>query len=782
MRTPHPTRLAIALAALALPVLPSPAHAAPATPSSGHGTSAAATRAAATSTRQVTVPRLVARAQLSADYLAPGPESGAKATAANGRKGPFAGQVIPGFSAVVEGRGGHFYGMPDNGFGAKSNSSDFLLRIYDVTPNWETAKTAAAPKGVGGVTVNSFIALRDPNHNISWSIVNESSRKRLLTGADFDIESLVMAKDGSFWIGEEFGPYLLHFGHDGVLLQAPVPLPVPGSPAGPDQQLVKSPSNPTLADGEVANLRNSKGFEGMAASRSGRYLYPILEGYLNGDDKRTRDVNQFDTRLNRYTGRTWKYQVDTDDNLVADAFMQADGSMLVLERDDFWGAKAVTRRVYRVRLGQQEADGFLRKTLVADLLKIDNPGHIGMVSDKGAYGVGDPFSFPFQSVETIVQLRNGRFLTAVDNNYPGNDARRPGTPDNTEMIEFSLARKTVPAAPANHIVFAHRGASGYRPEHTLAAYELAIQQCADYIEPDLVMTKDGYQVDRHEPEISGTTDVASHPEFASRKTTKMLDGVPTTGWFTEDFTLAELRTLHAKERLPQIRPANTKFDGLYPIPTFDEVVDLARHSRTCDGKPVGVIPEIKHSTYFATKGLKQEQKTVATLESDGYGRRNSPVVIQSFEVNNLKELNAMTPVHLVQLVDCGTDPYDQVVQGTGMTYKDMVSAAGLRRIAKYADSVGLCKDLMIPKKADGSLDAPTSVIRDAHAAGLQVTGWTFRRENNFLPTNFQSSKDPAQVGDLAGEIRTFLAAGMDNVFSDNPDVAVQAVRDFSAGK
>lgn len=773
MRTPHPTRIAatvLGAAALALPT--GLVQTASAEPAASHpSVRATGTRTAASTTASVTVPTLRARAQLSADFLAKGPDSGAKAASANGRQGPWKGQVIPGFSAVVEGTKGHFYGMPDNGFGAKDNSSDFLLRIYDVTPHWETAATAKNPKGTGGITVNGFIQLRDPNHNISWPIVNDSSRKRLLTGADFDIESLVMARDGSFWIGEEFGPYLLHFSHDGVLLQAPVPMPG-----------VKSPSNPTLADGETPNLRNSKGFEAMASSRNGRYLYPILEGYLNGDDKRTRVVSQFDTRLNRYTGRTWKYQVDTDDNLVADAFMRPDGSLLVLERDDFWGPKAVTKRVYQVRLGQTEADGFLKKSLVADLLKMDNPAGIGTVSDKGAYGVGTTFSFPFQSVETIVQLRDGRFLTAVDNNYPSNDARHPGQPDNTEMIVFSLDRKQVPANPADHTVFAHRGASGYRPEHTLAAYEQAIQQCADYIESDLVMTKDGHQVDRHEPEISGTTDVASHPEFASRKTTKMLDGVATTGWFTEDFTLAELRTLRATERLPQIRPDNTLFDGLYQIPTFDEVVDLARHSKTCDGKPVGVIPEIKHSTYFATKGLKQEQKTVATLESDGYGKRNSPVVIQSFEVNNLKELNAMTPVHLVQLVDCGTDPYDQVVQGTGMTWKDMVSAAGLKKISRYADSVGLCKDLMIPKKADGSLDRPTTVIRDAHAVGLEVTGWTFRRENNFLPKDFQGSTDPAGIVNLKGEIQTFLAAGMDNVLSDNPDVAVAAVREFSAKK
>ena len=771
MRISHTSRIttaAFGAVSLLLPLTAmAPATAAPAKPAPTTTVASAKTA----NTVKVTTPTLRARAQLSADHLAKGPDSGAKSSPGNGRQGPYAGQVIPGFSAVVEGNRGHFFAMPDNGFGAKANSDDFMLRIYDVTPQWETELAAKSPEGTGGITVNKFIELRDPNRNISWPIVNDSTKKRLLTGADFDLESMVMAKDGSFWIGEEFGPYLLHFGKDGVLLQAPVPLPG-----------VKSPSNPTLAAGEKANLRNSKGFEAMAGSANGRYLYPILEGYLDGADKRTRVIHQFDTLLGRYTGRTWNYQTDTDDNLVGDAFMRPDGALLVLERDDFWGPKAVTKRVYEVKLNKQEKDGFLKKELFVDLLKIDNPGGIGTVRDPGAYGVGTDFSFPFQSVETIVQLRDGRFLTAVDNNYPGNDARHPGQPDNTEMIIFSMDKKKVQAAPADHTVFAHRGASGYRPEHTLAAYEVAINQCADYIEPDLVSTKDGVLVDRHENEISGTTNVADRPEFAGRKATKTVDGTKITGWFTEDFTLAELRTLRAKERLPQLRPENTKFDGLYQVPTFDEVVDLARHSKTCDGKPVGVIPEIKHGTYFDSIGLSQEEKTVATLEANGYGKKNSPVVIQSFEVNNLKELNKMTPVKLVQLIDCSGAPADQVKNGTGTTYKTMVTAAGLKTIALYADSVGYCKDVMIPKKADGSLDKPTQAIQWAHDAGLQVTGWTFRHENNFLPANFDSSTNPADKGDMKAEIKTFLAAGMDHVFSDQPDVAVEAVREFAAGK
>lgn len=324
------------------------------------------------------------------------------------------------------------------------------------------------------------------------------------------------------------------------------------------------------------------------------------------------------------------------------------------------------------------------------------------------------------------------------------------------------------------VVIAHRGASGYRPEHTLAAYKLAVKQCADYIEPDVVTTKDGVLVDRHEPEIGGTTDVADHPEFASRKTTKLLDGNPVTGWFTEDFTLAELRSLRAVERLPDLRPQNTKYDGLYQVPTLKEVLAYAAKTRTCSGKRVGVIPEIKHSTFFRQQGFDLEPKVVRLLHRYGFDSRRDPVVIQSFEISNLQRLNRMTRVRLVQLIDCAGGPYDQIAAGRQVSYADMVTPRGLRAISRYADQVGLCKDVMIPRKADGTLDAPTPVIRDAHRAGLTVVGWTFRRENSFLPAEFRSSSDPAAVGDLVGEIRTFLRAGMDQFFTDNPDLGVVA--------
>jgi glycerophosphoryl diester phosphodiesterase len=321
------------------------------------------------------------------------------------------------------------------------------------------------------------------------------------------------------------------------------------------------------------------------------------------------------------------------------------------------------------------------------------------------------------------------------------------------------------------LVIGHRGASGYRPEHTLASYRLAIEMGADYIEPDLVSTKDHVLVTRHENNIADTTDVAAHPEFASRRTTKTIDGTPVTGWFTEDFTLAELRTLRAKERLPDLRPANTAFDGLYPVPTFQEVIDLAKRAG------VGIYPETKHPTYFDSIGLSLEEPLLATLRANGLTGPRAKVFIQSFETTNLKELHAKTRLPLVQLIDATGRPYDFVVAGDPRTYADLVTPAGLAEIATYADGIGPNKDLIVPRDSAGKLQTPTSLVRDAHRAGLVVHPWTFRRENSFLPLDFRQG-NPASPeflrapGDLPAELRLFFRLGVDGVFSDNADVAV----------
>lgn len=701
-------------------------------------------------------PTLVARATLAADHLEPGPPSGAAlTTTVNGRTGPFDGQVIPGFSAMIDNGDGTFWAQPDNGFGAKGNSDDFLLRNYLVRPAWRTAEG-----GAGRIEVERFISYNDANGVLDFPIVNEVTEERLLTGADFDIESVVRAKDGTFWVGEEFGPFLLHFDADGTLLEKPVPLP-----GG-----AKSPQNPYLQAGETPRVRASRGFEALAGSTSGRYLYPIVEGsYADETDLRRREVLEFDTKAAAYTGRTWDYQADQDANVVGDAFLARGDVLLVVERDDFEGDQAVTKRVYAVDLKRVDAEGHLEKTLVLDALKIADPD---LVSEGDGYGTGATFSLPVQSFETVVRLQSGDLLIGNDNNYPGNDARITGTPDDTEFAVVDLDRERV--TPSDVTVVAHRGASGARPEHTLAAYERAILECADFIEPDVVATKDGVLVARHENEIGGTTDVASRAAFADRRTTRLIDGVPVTGWFTEDFTLAELKTLRATERLPQLRPENTAFDGLYPIPTLDEVMDLARHSVTCDGAPVGVYPETKHPSYFDALGLSLEEPLVAELRRNGLDSADAPVIVQSFEVGNLKELDGLTEAPLAQLVNSTGRPWDLAAAGDPRTYADLVTPAGLAEIATYADGIGVEKGVAIPRNADGTLGNPTPVIADAHAAGLDVHGWTFRKENAFLPAEFRSSADPAETGDLAGEIAVFLEAGLDGFFTDDPDLGVPA--------
>jgi glycerophosphoryl diester phosphodiesterase len=707
---------------------------------------------------KVVTPTLVARATLSADSLQAGPPSGAQATPANGRTGPFAGQVVPGFSAVVEGDHGTFWAMPDNGFGTKANSTDFLLRIYKVKPRWETADG-----GPGELRVQGFVSLRDPDHQVPFPIVNGATPERLLTGGDFDIESLVRAPDGTFWIGEEFGPFLLHVSATGKVLQAPVPFP--------DGM---SPQNPYLTPGQPTRIGGSRGFEAMGGSVDGKHLYPILEGaFLDDADQRRRWIYEFDTASGRYTGKRWAYQVDEATNFVGDAFTVKKNRLLVDERDNYDGAAAVFKRIYEIDLKDTDAQGNVSKSLVVDLLKIANPDHIGLTRSPGAYGVADPFAFPFVSVETIVELRDGRLLVANDNNYPGDDARYPGTPDDTEMVLLDLRRTKAPAEHTATLI-GHRGSSGTRPEHTLASYEQAIQACADFIEPDVVTTKDGVLVARHEPEIGGTTDVANRPEFAARKTTKSLDGVSVTGWFAEDFTLAELKTLRAVERLPAVRPRNTVFNGLYAVPTLDEVLDLARHSRTCDGDPVGVYPETKHPTYFKAMGLGTDQPLLDTLAANGIDE-DYPAYIQSFETTNLKQLDRKTDIPLVQLVDSAGAPFDLKSAGDQTTYSDLVTRNGLRSISRYADGVGPAKDRVIPRDAAGHLLQPTALVADAHRFGLVVHPFTFRVENQFLPAEFRSNSDPNAPGDLEGELAVFLHAGIDGFFTDNPAIAAKVV-------
>jgi glycerophosphoryl diester phosphodiesterase len=345
-----------------------------------------------------------------------------------------------------------------------------------------------------------------------------------------------------------------------------------------------------------------------------------------------------------------------------------------------------------------------------------------------------------------------------------------------------VAQRTVPGeGPGPHpIVIGHRGACAYRPEHTLLSYETAIRMGADYIEPDLVPTKDHVLVARHENEISTTTDVATHPEFAARRTTKVVDGRRLTGWFTEDFTLEELRTLRAVERLPTLRPASAAFDGRARIATFEEVVALARRAG------VGIYPETKHPGYFASIGLPLEALMLATLDRYGWRERSDPVFVQSFETANLRALRGRTRLRLIQLMEASGAPRDLVVAGDPRTYRDLATPAGLREIATYADGIGVSTHLVAPTDGHGALMAPTTLVRDAHREGLPVHVWTVRPENSQLPADFRTG-DPAEPGyaaahgDVAGWLRRLYELGVDGVFADDPGTARRTRDQRAAG-
>jgi glycerophosphoryl diester phosphodiesterase len=565
------------------------------------------------------VAELEGYASLPADTFAEGPPTGAGIDA-NGRTGPFEGPPVQGFSGVQfapQGDGSLYWFLSDNGFGTKANSADYLLRIYQVDPNF-----AGSEGGDGTVEVQGFVQLSDPDGLIPFDIQQAGTAERNLTGADFDVESLVIDDKGDIWIGEEFGPYLLHFDSTGKLLDAPIPTP-------------------------------------------------------------------------------------------------------------------------------------------------------------------------------------------NDNNFNTLNGKTP-------------------------IVIGHRGASGSRPEHTLAAYELAIAQGADFIEPDLVVTKDGVLVARHENEISGTSDVADRPEFADRKTTKVVDGTELTGWFVEDFTLAELKTLKAKERIPDVRPENTQFDGQFEVPTLTEIIDLVKRVEAETGKKIGIYPETKHPTFLAKEGtfldgtpidINTSQLLVEELLANDFTDPNR-IFIQSFEVQNLIEIQAFLKaegignIPLVQLYGDTTDaadpadafsfPYDiryNVAQGNDLAaiygeallaaaenplsedtvYADLDSAEFLQVIREqYAEGVGPWKNNFILREAletpvDGNGDGKaeittqltgdvTSFVEDAHSAGLQVHPYTLRQEEPFLAL---TANGTAQT--LKDEIAQMVQIGVDGFFTDFPGVGAEVV-------
>ncbi len=332
------------------------------------------------------------------------------------------------------------------------------------------------------------------------------------------------------------------------------------------------------------------------------------------------------------------------------------------------------------------------------------------------------------------------------------------------------------------LIFGHRGAAGYRPEHTAMGYRLGAQLGADYLEPDLVPTKDGYLVDRHEPNIIMTTDVAQHPEFAHLETTKTIDGVTQTGWFTTDFTLKQLETLRATERIPDIRQHNTLYNGIDRIPTLQQDINQVEALSREYHRTIGIVPEIKHSTYFRSIGLPMEGRVLGVLHRNHLDGRHPrlPTVVQSFEVSNLRRLHRRTDIPLMQLTSATGAPADFVASGNPRTYADITSAAGLKQVGTYATFLGPDKNEIVPRTASNALATPTTLIRDAHRAGLLVSPYTFRDENSFLPTDYQRGANPADYGNALAEDKLFFTLGVDGLFTDNSDTAFEARKEWTA--
>jgi glycerophosphoryl diester phosphodiesterase len=346
-----------------------------------------------------------------------------------------------------------------------------------------------------------------------------------------------------------------------------------------------------------------------------------------------------------------------------------------------------------------------------------------------------------------------------------------------------------PAVPPKPLVIGHRGASALRPEHTLAAYRKAIEDGADVIEPDLVVTKDGFLVARHENEISGTTNVSEVPQFASRRATKTIDGVQVTGWFTEDFTLTELKQLRARERIPANRPGNTQYNDQFEIPTLAEVIALAEEMSASTGRTIHIYPETKHPTYFKNIDLPFEDRLIQALRADDFTKSTATVFIQSFETANLKELRQKIGTSqpnwkLVQLIDAANKaPYDFVAAGDTRTYADLLTQASIQQIATYADGLGPYKlNLIDVETTNGTFKTPSEVIRYAHEAKLIVHSWTFRPEDPFLPASLRTAGGTASTRNEEGsitEIQKYLAEGLDGFFTDDPAVGRRAVNTFN---
>ena len=944
---------------------------------------------------KLTMTTLKGFASLPADTFAPGPASGKLLTGTNGRTVPFASQPVQGFSAVqFADIFGNYWFMPDNGFGTKANSNDFLLRIYKTTPSFQ---------GLGGdstVRIGNFIQLSDPDKKAGFSIVNETTTDRLLTGADFDIESFTLAKDGSIWVGEEFGPYLLHFDATGKLLDAPIATPNPAASMlktlGGKAPIVIGHRG---ASGELPE--HTLGAYKLAIERGADFIEPDLVSTKDGVLIARHEPNMINTTnvkdLAQFASRKTTKMVDgvAEEGFFASDFTLAEIKTIraIMPQSE---RTQVFNNLYEIPtleeiinlVKQVEADTgkkigiypetkhptfhdnlglsleepllatlaktgftdpsrvFIQSFEVANLKELNGKTNIPLVQLLDAYDVNLDGSLSYEDVNkqpydftvkgdkrTYADLQTPAGLKeiatyadgigawkpmiisskGVDANGDGkaddvnkdglvndtdrtllpatslvkdahannllvhaytfrNEARRlasdyngipaeeykafinagvdgffsdfPGTAD---LVRDQMTSPVV-RSPQNPnvlaktkfltldgnapLVLGHRGASGNRPEHTLEAYKLAIADGADFIEPDLVVTKDGVLIARHEPmlavvalnadgtikrdsagkfEITTTntsTNVHLKPEFASRLTVKTLDGIKVGGWFAEDFTLAEVKTLNAIERLPALRGTKYDGDGL-KVPTFQEVIDLVKQVEKDTGRKIGIYPETKHPSFFASQGTLLDgttkinvnlgQKLVDTLVASNFTDPKR-VFIQSFEVANLKEINdtimpaAKIDIPLVQLFGgAAVKPYDFTLSGDVRTYGDLTKPAELTNIAKYAAGIGPDKRLIVPaatvdldkngtpddlngdgqiSDADRVLGTPTTLVKDAHAARLQVHPYTFRSESFFLASDYK--------GDPKKELEQFINLGVDAFFTDFPGTG-DLVRDKLAG-